>query len=69
MVVAEKGKNSTEDKYPIQGQYLDEKTVDWRMMASQYDKSKRPSIVLDNKNDKYTVPFLTDHYSYIGSGY
>lgn len=71
MIIAEKGKESTDHINPIQMQYLDDKEVDWRKMYYQYKKSKRPLIKLDQIKDplKVTLPYLSDHYQYIGSGF
>ena len=41
IVVAEKGKNSTSDLNPIQMQYLDENSTDWRSKYFEFQKGKR----------------------------
>lgn len=69
MVIAEKGPDSTDDLMPVQLQYLDEKTIDWRLAATKFDNTKRPTLSSKVKRDDYKLPFLTDHYTYLGSKY
>jgi SAM-dependent methyltransferase len=69
MVIAEKGADSTHDLMPTQMQYLDEKSIDWRLAATQFDKTNRPILSSRVKNNDYKLPFLTDHYRYLGSKY
>ena len=69
MVVAEKGPDSTDDLMPVQLQYLDEKTTDWRLAGKKFDNTNRPSLSSKVKRDDYKLPFLTDHYTYLGSKY
>ena len=68
IVIAEKGRDSTSNLCPIQMQYLDENTIDWRQKYYDFNKSERPIIKLDQKID-VVVPYLTDHYKYLGSGF
>jgi SAM-dependent methyltransferase len=69
MVIAEKGNDSTDDLHPIQIQYLDEKCIDWRLAALKFEKTGRPSVSSKVKKSDYKLPFLTDHYTYLGSDY
>jgi len=69
IVLAEKGKESTSSVAPIQMQYLDESTTDWRKQYKKFQQSKRPLIRLLQKKENSELPFLTDHYSYLGSGF
>jgi hypothetical protein len=69
MVIAEKGYNSTSDKMPSQLQYLNKNTIDWSKMSVFYDNSLRKHIQSKIKLDNYKLPFLTDHYTYLGSNY
>jgi len=69
IVIAEKGENSSSEKRPIQMQYLDENCVDWRKKYHEYSSSKRPILSLGTKKDNIKLPYLSDHYSYIGSGF
>jgi hypothetical protein len=69
MVIAEKGIDSTHDALPTQMQYLDDKTIDWRQAEFNFNKSKRPLVTSKVKNENYKLPFLTDHYKYLGSKY
>ena len=67
MVIAEKGIDSTYDVMPTQMQYLDKNCIDWRLASSKFDQSNRPILSSKVKTIDYTVPFLTDHYTYLGS--
>ena len=69
MVIAEKGSDSTNHLMPTQMQYLDEKSIDWRLAALKFDKTNRPIIFSKDKNSDYKLPFLTDHYTYLGYKY
>jgi hypothetical protein len=67
MVVAEKSKKSTANLMPTQLQYLDENSLDWRIISNQYDKSDRTLLETNFKTSNYNLPFLSDHYTYLGS--
>ena len=67
LVVAEKGKESTDHINPIQMQYLDDKSVDWRNKYYDFQKTDRPLIELSDKKENVTIPFMTEHYKYLGS--
>ena len=69
MVIAEKGEDSTNEIMPTQIQYLDEKSIDWRVAAGKFKKTNRPILSSKIKNIDYKLPFLTDHYNYLGSEY
>ena len=66
MVIAEKGEDSTSTKLPIQLQYIDSKTEDWRLQSEVFNNSKRPLINLKKISTKKEI-FQTDHYEYIGT--
>jgi len=67
MVIAEKAKDSTSDLMPSQIQYLDAKVIDWREAATKFDSSSRPHLHVDSRIADYKLPFMSDHYSYLGS--
>jgi len=67
IVIAEKGKKSTNDLYPIQMQYLDKKTMDWRHKYYDFKKSERPLIKLKHRDNDSVLPYLSDHFEYLGS--
>jgi len=67
LVIAEKGEESTHDKNPIQMQYLDDSVPDWRKRHDDFLKSPRPLIPLEKPGGKIVLPFLSDHYEYLGS--
>lgn len=70
LIIAEKGTESSEDKFPIQLQYLDEKCEDWRLASERFDMSPRPLISsIKTKETEVAKPFLSDHYHYLGSYY
>lgn len=69
IVIAQKGENSSSEKRPIQMQYLDENCVDWRKKYHEYSKTKRSLLSLESKKNNIKLPYLSDHYSYIGSGF
>ena len=50
-------------------QYLDDNTIDWRQKYYVFKKSERPLIKLDQKKDVVELPYLTDHFEYLGSGF
>jgi len=68
LVIAEKGSQSSNDLTPDQLQYLDENSQDWRIRAKSYERSGRPLLTgpVDAVVDR---PFLSDHYTYMGSGF
>ena len=65
-VLAEKGQNSTFDKTPMQLHFMDDNSVDWRKSHKEFCSTDRP-ILRKTKNSKYVLPFLSDHYEYLGS--
>lgn len=65
-VLAEKGQNSTFDKTPMQLHFMDDNSVDWRKSHKDFCSTDRP-ILRKTKNSKYVLPFLSDHYEYLGS--
>ena len=67
IVLAEKGEDSTSNLCPIQMQYLDKNATDWRQKYYDFRRSERPLIKLDYMNDDVVLPYLTDHYEYLGS--
>lgn len=67
LVIAEKGEKSTIDKTPIQLQYMDENCVDWRKKYEEFCATDRPLLSLEHKKDDVVLPYLTDHYTYLGS--
>ncbi len=69
IVLAEKGKKSTGNLSPVQMQYLDENSVDWRQQYYLYKKSGRPLIKPDHKNNDVVLPYLSDHYKYLGGNF
>ncbi|WP_186517596.1 hypothetical protein [Synechococcus sp. PROS-9-1] len=66
LVVAEKGPSSTCDVIPDQLQYLDSNSVDWPNIAKKYSYSKRP-LLETSRTAQIELPFLSDHYTYLGS--
>jgi len=68
LVVAEKGLESTSDRIPDQLQYLDENSIDWRPRALEFERSTRELIAGPTMRE-VDRPFLSDHYTYRGSGY
>lgn len=69
LIIAEKSTESSDDKFPIQLQYLDEKCEDWRVASKRFNMSARPLLSSINKEDSVVKPFLSDHYHYLGSYY
>lgn len=67
MVIAEKSENSTSNIMPSQIQYLDANSVDWRKASEKFDTNKRPYLSVKNRLSDYSLPFLSDHYNYLGS--
>ena len=67
MVIAEKAEESTAHRMPTQLQYLDKKSVDWTLVSSKFDSTSRPLIPVKFKTENYDLPFLSDHYNYLGS--
>ena len=67
MVIAEKGENSTSNIMPSQIQYLNSNTVDWRVASLYFDKNERQYLESNKKSSAYNLPFLSDHYRYLGS--
>ncbi len=68
MVIAQKGSKSTSDKMPVQLQYLDSNTEDWRKSYETYKNSDRKLMAGEYKKE-YSLPFNSDHFIYLGSGY
>lgn len=68
LVIAEKGDNSSCDKRPIQMQYLDEQSVDWRQKYYEFSATNRPKLSAILKNT-YMQPYSSDHYKYLGSNF
>ena len=68
LVIAEKGQDSTEDNIPIQLQYLDDKSGDWRVAESKFINSPRP-LLKGQRTEDHVRPFLSDHFHYLGSGF
>ena len=66
LVLAEKGKSSTSNVSPIQMQYLNKNTVDWRKSYHKFKKTKRP-LLTGKKKKRVKLPYLSDHYKYICS--
>lgn len=65
MVIAEKGIESSNQKIPMQMQYLDGAQTDWRKRAVVFDSSCRPLMKCRNPQpDK--ILFDTNHYKHIG---
>ena len=64
IVVAEKGKNSTSDLNPIQMQYLDENSTDWRLKYFEFQKSKRKFF---NENPNSYSKHFPSNYDHIAS--
>jgi hypothetical protein len=67
MVIAEKGSSSTHDKMPIQLQYLDSNTEDWRKQSQIFNSSERPLLKLNESSDNKKEIFCSDHYQYLGT--
>lgn len=67
LVVAEKGENSTTDKTPIQMQYIDDESVDWRMRHHDFVKTLRPRPLTNKQFKDVALPYLSDHHTYLGS--
>ena len=67
IVIAEKGSQSSSHLCPIQMQYLDEKAVDWRKKYYEYKMTGRVLIKPNHRKDDEVLPYLTDHYEYLGS--
>jgi len=68
LVIAQKGGASSTDKMPIQLQYLDDNSDDWRRNSQLYEKSDRELLSVEYQTD-YNLPFNSDHFVYLGSGY
>ncbi|MBT3489777.1 MAG: hypothetical protein HON68_09290 [Gammaproteobacteria bacterium] len=68
MVIAEKGSSSTSNRMPVQLQYLDDNTVDWRKKYDTFKESDR-GLLKGESESEYTLPFNSDHFLYLGSGY
>ena len=66
LILAEKGKSSTSNVSPIQMQYLNKNTVDWRKSYHKFKKTKRP-LLTGKKKKRVKLPYLSDHYKYICS--
>lgn len=69
MVIAEKSEESTAHLMPSQLQYLNNKSVDWTLASSKFDSTTRPIVSVDFKTKNYDLPFLSDHYTYLGSNF
>jgi len=72
IVIAEKKNDSTSHICPVQMQYLDKNSIDWRQKFKIFELSERPLINLQNQHyldSNSPTPFLSDHYIYIGSGF
>lgn len=67
LVVAEKAKNSTNDKYPCQLQYMDNKEINWAKKYFDYKKSKRKLFNIRNNYNKKI--FNSDHYNLLDNNY
>jgi len=68
LTLAEKGLNSTSDKFPDQLQYIDNNSLDWQTKAAEYSSSKRP-LLSTEQYYKVQAPYLSNHFSYRGSGF
>lgn len=68
LVIAEKGEESSYDKIPIQMQYLDDNSIDWRQKYHDFSKSKREKLQANLKKD-FIQPYNSDHYIYLGSDF
>ena len=55
LILAEKGNSSTCDASPIQMQYLNKKTVDWRKSYHFYKNTKRPLLKGKKKRCKTSI--------------
>lgn len=69
IVVAEKGVNSTSDLNPIQMQYLDENTTDWRSKYFEFQKGKRKFFHRNQKASPKYLPYNSNHYDHIASNF
>ena len=64
---AEKGEKSSNNKIPIQSHYIEKDESDWRKKSIIFSKKKISSLMLDKKINKKKLPFLSNHYKFIGS--
>ncbi len=69
IVIAQKGKNSTHEKRPIQMQYLDDETEDWRIKYHEFQQNTRPIFMPEYRKKTNTLPYLSDHFIYLGSSF
>ena len=67
--LAEKGNSSSEDLIPHQLQYLDKNTVNWPVNEKKYNQAPRPLMSTNQKKKFVTLPYLSDHFTYLGSGF
>ena len=67
IVIAEKGESSTSHLTPIQMQYLDDDTVDWRSKYYDFQKTARPLPYKKQKTEIMDLPFHSDHYIHLAS--
>ncbi|MEO5358383.1 MAG: class I SAM-dependent methyltransferase [Nitrospirae bacterium YQR-1] len=69
IVVAQKGRHSTSDTIPIQSHYLRPSDTDWRARYEDFCATPRPLLKPDFYYGNVTLPLLSDHYQYLGSGF
>ena len=68
-LIAEKREDSTYDKTPMQSHYFSAGDTDWRSIKSHFRKSGRKPPLIKFKSEKIVTPLLTNHFTYIGSGF
>ena len=70
LVIAEKWGISSFDKIPTNLQYIkDTKSEDWTKMQKIFSSSKRPNLTTGYKIKNLSLPYLSDHFKYLGSKY
>lgn len=66
LVIAEKGRNSTDDKIPTQLHYMDQNCTDWRKNFDKWPVVETAQLHLQHR-DIPNLPYNSNHYTYIGS--
>jgi len=69
LCIAEKGDSSSDEVIPHQLQYLDNNAVNWPIKEELYSRNLRPLMTTKEKNDSVTLPYFSDHFTYLGSGF